>query len=443
MKQHKIGFNTAVSIVIANMIGTGVFTSLGFQVLGIESGFALIMLWVVGGILALCGALTYGEIGAAFPESGGEYNYLSKLYHPAVGFISGWVSVTVGFAAPIAAAAVALGQYVSKVYPSVNAVVLALSIIAIITLIHSINLKAGSLFQRIFTIVKVVCIIMFVGFGLFHVPEHTVNFSADTTAWNDIFSKGFAISLIYVTYAYSGWNAASYISGEMKDAKRNLPKALFVGTLIVMVIYTLLNYVFLYSVPIPELKGVLEVGYLSANKIFGVQVGQFMSLVIAVLLISTISAMVLAGPRVMKSMGTDIKGLRFFAISNKNNVPYVAIIFQSVIAIVLVLTSSFQSLITYVGFTLNLFTFLTVAGIFILRFKHKHIVTSYKTFLYPITPLLFLSIILFILVYIMIEKPVESLYGLGTVLLGLLVYFLTNKKEDKTNSNISVEKEST
>ena len=439
MKQHKIGFNTAVSIVIANMIGTGVFTSLGFQVLGIESGFAIIMLWVVGGVLALCGALTYGEIGSAFPQSGGEYNYLSKLYHPAVGFISGWVSVTVGFAAPIAAAAVALGQYVCKVYPTVNPVLLALSIIAIITVIHSINLKAGSLFQRIFTVVKVVCILMFVGFGLFHAPEHTVNFSADKAAWNDIFSKGFAVSLIYVTYVYSGWNAASYISGELKDAQRNLPKALFIGTLIVMCIYTVLNYVFLYSVPIPELKGVVEVGYLSANKIFGVQVGQFMSLVIALLLISTISAMVLAGPRVMKSMGTDIKGLRFFAISNKNNVPYVAIIFQSIIAIVLVLTSSFESLITYVGFTLNLFTFLTVAGIFILRYKHKHIVTSYKTFLYPITPILFLSIILFILTYIMIEKPIESLFGLGTVLLGLIVYFLTNRKEDNTNKEISVE----
>lgn len=360
MKTHKIGFNTAVSIVIANMIGTGVFTSLGFQVLGIESGFAIIMLWVVGGILALCGALTYGEIGAAFPESGGEYNYLSKLYHPAVGFISGWVSVTVGFAAPIAAASMALGSYVNKVYPGVNPVLMALSVIAIITLIHSINLKAGSLFQRIFTIVKVVCILMFVGFGLFHIPQHTIAFKADSTAWNDIFSKGFAISLIYVTYAYSGWNAASYITGEMKNAQRNLPRALFVGTLVVMVIYTLLNYVFLYSVPIPELKGVLEVGYLSANKIFGAQVGQFMSLIIALLLISTISAMILAGPRVMKSMGTDIKGLKFFAISNKNNVPYVAIIFQSVIAVALVLTSSFQSLITYVGFTLNLFTFLTV-----------------------------------------------------------------------------------
>jgi basic amino acid/polyamine antiporter, APA family len=201
--------------------------------------------------------------------------------------------------------------------------------------------------------------------------------------------------------------------------------------------------VFLYSVPISELKGVLEVGYLSANKIFGSQVGQFMSLIIALLLISTISAMILAGPRVMKSMGTDIKGLKLFAVSNKNNVPYVAIIFQSIIAVALVLTSSFQSLITYVGFTLNLFTFLTVLGIFILRYKHRHLVTSYKTFLYPVTPLLFLSIILFILTYIMIEKPVESLYGLGTVVLGLLLYFLTNKKEDKTPKEIPAEVQST
>lgn len=436
MSSHKIGFNTAVAIVIANMIGTGVFTSLGFQVLGIESGFAILMLWIVGGVLALSGALTYGEIGSAFPQSGGEYNYLSKLYHPAVGFMSGWVSVTVGFAAPIAAAAVALGQYVTKIYPSVNATFLALTVIAAITAIHSINLKAGGLFQRVFTVVKVVCILMFVGFGLFYTPEHTTDFSINKTAWNSVFSSSFAVSLIYVTYAYSGWNAASYISGEIDNAKKNLPRALFVGTLLVMVIYTVLNYVFLYSVPIPELKGVLEVGYLSANKIFGVQVGQFMSLVIALLLISTISAMVLAGPRVMQSMGRDIKGLRFFATSNKNNVPYVAIIFQSIIAVVLVLTSSFQSLITYVGFTLNLFTFLTVFGVFILRYKHKHVETSYKTFLYPVTPVLFLCILAYTLYFVMKDKPVESLYGFGTALLGLVIYFLTNKKENKNNTQI-------
>jgi APA family basic amino acid/polyamine antiporter len=269
---------------------------------------------------------------------------------------------------------------------------------------------------------------MFIGFGLFHTPTHHVDMSVSHQAIQDIFSASFAGSLIYVTYAYSGWNAASYISGEIKDVKKNLPRALLVGTLLVMVVYTALNYVFLYSVPVEELKGVVEVGYVSANKIFGTQLGQFMSLVIALLLVSTISAMVLAGPRVMQSMGKDLSGLGFFTVANKNNVPYVAIIFQSLIAITLALTSSFESLITYVGFTLNLFTFLTVAGIFVLRYKHKHVNTSYKTFLYPLTPVLFLLIILWILVHIMMERPVESLYGLGTVVAGAGVYFATHHK---------------
>lgn len=435
MSAHKIGYNTAIAIVIANMIGTGVFTSLGFQVLNIESGFAILMLWVVGGVLALCGALTYGEIGSAFPESGGEYNYLSKLYHPALGFLSGWVSVTVGFAAPIAAASVALAVYVNKIYPHVNTSTLSVSVIVIITIIHSVNLRAGGIFQRGFTWVKIICILMFIGFGLFYIPEHATSFKPDVPAWKDIFSSAFATSLIYVTYAYSGWNAAAYISGEMKNAKRNLPKALLMGTLIVMIIYTVLNYVFLYTVPIPELKGVVEVGYLSANKIFGVQVGQFMSLVIAILLVSTISAMILAGPRVMQSMGNNISGLKFFATSNKQNIPYVAIIFQSAIAIALVATSSFQALITYVSFTLNIFTFLTVLGVFILRKKFSHIKTSYRTPFYPVTPVLFLVIILWVSYNIARERPTESLMGLATVLVGLLIYYITNRKKETAQSN--------
>ncbi len=417
------------------MIGVGVFTSLGFQVLGIESGFAIIMLWVVGGILALCGALTYGEIGSAFPESGGEYNYLSKLYHPSVGFLSGWVSVTVGFAAPIAAAAVALGNYVSKIYPSVNAIYLALIVIALITIIHAITLRAGAAFQRVFTLVKVICIVMFVGFGMFHIPVHTISFAPNKLAWHDIFSPAFAGSLVYVTYAYSGWNAAAYITGEMENPRKNLPTALIFGTLLVTLIYTVLNSIFLYSVPINELKGVLEVGYLSANKIFGVQLGQFMSLIIAVLLVSTISAMILTGPRVIQKMGQDVKGLSFFGRTNKNKVPYVAIIFQSIIAVVCVLTSSFDSLINYVGFTLNLFTLLTVVGVFILRkrFKNQN-QGGYKTLFYPITPMLFIAILIWILYNIVINKPTESLMGLGTVLVGLGVYFATEGKRHSKGS---------
>lgn len=423
----KIGFGTAISLVIANMIGTGVFTSLGFQVMSIQSPFAILMLWVVGGVLALCGALTYGEIGSAFPESGGEYNYLSKLYHPSVGFLSGWVSVTVGFAAPVAAAGMALGLYINKIYPGVEPRLLAIIVILVFTIVHSITLKLGSALQRAFTLVKVVIIVMFMGFGMFYTPDHTIQVVADSNAWKDVFSMSFAGSLIYVTYAYSGWNAASYIAGEIENVNKNLPRALFWGTLIVLIIYTSLNFVFLRSVPIEELKGVVEVGYLSANKIFGTDLGRFMGLVIALLLISTISAMILAGPRVMQSMGKDIKQLKWFAISNKNNVPYVSVIFQSVISVILVLSSSFESLITYVGFTLNLFTFLTVFGVFILRYKKTGVKSSFKTPLFPLPPVLFLSIIGWILYSIVIDKPVESLLGFGTVLLGLVVYFLTQK----------------
>ncbi len=274
MTNHKIGFYTAISIVIANMIGTGVFTSLGFQVMGIQSGAALLALWIVGGILALCGALTYGEIGAAYPENGGEFHYLSKLYHPALGFLSGWVSVTVGFAAPIAAASMALGKYVHSVYPTINVMLLAIGVIICITALHSFNLKAGSAFQRVFTLVKVLVIITFILFGILYHPNFDISFQLDSNAASNIFSASFATSLIYVTYAYSGWNAAAYISGEIKNVNRTLPRALFLGTLIVLIVYTLLNFVFLTTTPIETLCGQIEVGYLSANQIFGSNIGQ-------------------------------------------------------------------------------------------------------------------------------------------------------------------------
>jgi APA family basic amino acid/polyamine antiporter len=427
MSLHKVGFSTAASIVIANMIGTGVFTSLGFQLENMDSVFAVLMLWVTGGIIALCGAFCYGEIGAAFPESGGEYNYLTRLYRPVIGFLSGWVSVTVGFAAPIAAASVALGLYVSKIYPLSNPLLLSVSVIVAITAVHSINLRTGSIFQRGFTWLKVGCIVAFILAGFFAHPSHQLTFSVARADLSQVFSPVFAGALVYVLYAYSGWNAASYISGEIKDPEKNLPGALLTGTLVVMIIYTLLNFIFLYTVPAGELRGVVEVGYVSAIKIFGQPAGRLMSLVIAILLVSTISAMILAGPRVIQSMGKDIRGLRFFSLTNTAGVPYVAIISQSVIAIVLALTSSFESIITYVGFTLNIFTFLTVAGVFILRRKFKDRPSPYRTPLYPLTPIIFLLMIGWISVNIFIQKPVESLYGLGTVLGGMVLFVFTNK----------------
>lgn len=428
---YKIGFYTAISLVIANMVGTGVFTSLGFQLEGIHSAFSILMLWLIGGLISFCGALVYGELGVSIPRSGGEYAYLSKLIHPCVGFLSGWVSSTVGFAAPVALASMALGSYVNKIFPGVDVTLCALTVVIGITVIHATNLRGGSSFQKIFTTLKVAVILVFIGAGLAYTPAHSISIAPQPFSWSEITSKAFAVSLIYVSYAYSGWNAASYIVGEMQNPQKNLPRALLIGTFIVTVIYVLLNYVFLYSTPANELRGVLEVGHVSATHILGVTGGKIMSIVIALLLVSSISAMIMAGPRIIKSMGEDLPLLSVLSTANKNNVPYVAICAQSGITVILILTARFEAVLTFVGFSLTIFTFLTVLSLFILRAKYK-IATSYKTWGYPVTPILFLAFNGYILYNALSEKPVESLYGLLNVAVGLVLWlagYLYSKKK--------------
>lgn len=429
---YKIGFYTAISLVIANMIGTGVFTSLGFQLFDIHSVFSILMLWLLGGIISFCGALVYCELGVAIPRSGGEYAYLTKLMHPSVGFLSGWVSSTVGFAAPVALASMALGSYVNKIIPQINVTVCALCVVGLITVIHATNLKAGSNFQKILTFLKVFVILGFIIAGFCYTPQHEITIAPQPFSLKEIMSPAFWVSLIYVSYAYSGWNAASYLAGDMQNPQKNLPRALLIGTLIVTVIYVVLNYIFLYSTPANELTGVLEIGHVSAMHIFGQVVGQFMSIVIAFLLVSSISAMIMAGPRIIKSMGEDLEILGFLSKTNKNNVPYVAVIVQSAITVILILSAKFEQVLTFVGFSLSIFTFLTVSSVFILRAR-KLTSPDYKTWGYPVTPLIFLALNAFILYTVFREKPTESLLGLLNVAFGGLIYiagrFIIHKKE--------------
>src|SRR5216117_1327416 len=214
--KRTIGFVTACSIVIANIIGTGIFTSLGFQLNDIQSGFALLMLWVIGGIVALCGALCYGELAAALPRSGGEYHFLSKIYHPALGFMAGFVSATVGFAAPVALAAMAFGKYFVGVFGVGSPVLLSFVVVWVVTAFHLGNLRVGSAFQNISTLVKLLLVGALIGAGLFIHSKQLISFlpAPGDTAW--IFSGPFAVALVYVMYSYSGWNASSYIISEVK-----------------------------------------------------------------------------------------------------------------------------------------------------------------------------------------------------------------------------------
>jgi APA family basic amino acid/polyamine antiporter len=419
-----IGLYSATSIVIANMIGTGVFTSLGFQVMGVRSVFALMLIWIVGGVAALCGALAYGELGAAMPRSGGEYQYLTRCFHPVVGFLSGWVSITVGFAAPVALAAMALGNYASRVFTELRPEAVAITVVLLLTALHASDTRLGARFQNVFTTLKVLLIVGFIAAGLSSVgmARQHIGILPDAAAVRQIFSRDFAVSLFFVSYAYSGWNASAYIAGEIERPQTNLPRSLLLGTLTVTALYVLLNFVFLYTTPIDAMAGKLEVGYISAVNIFGAIGGRLIGSVIALLLVSSVSSMIMAGPRVAQAMAQDMHLLRWFALTNRRGVPAVAIAVQSSIALLLILTSTFDRVITYMGFTLNLFTMLTVAGVIVLRIRRPELPRPSRMWGYPWTAVTFLGIGLWILVFGLIYKPFESMAGLATVLSGLLVY---------------------
>jgi APA family basic amino acid/polyamine antiporter len=418
----KVGLVTAASLVVANMVGTGIFTSVGFQVEYLDSPFALLMLWAVGGVVSLCGALTYGELGAALPRSGGEYHLISELYHPFLGFIAGWISATLGCAGPTALAAIAFGDYTTAVFPGLSSTHLAAGIVVVCSAIHATSITWGSWFQNAFTALKVLLILVFVGAAAGVDPAHSIAVLPDGAGMRELVSPGFAVSLVFVSYAYAGWNAAIYIVGEIRDPQRNLPRSLVLGTALVTVLYVLLNFVFLYTVPAQDMAGQVEVGFLSGSVIFGDAGGEVMSLFIALLLVSTVSALVYLGPRVTQAMGEDVRAFRWLAVTSERGIPVNSVLFQTGLALLFIYTSTFDQVLVYAGFTLILSTMLTVAGVFVLRWRRPEIDRPYTTWGYPVTPLLFLAVNGWILVYVLIDRPVESLIGLGIVAVGAALY---------------------
>jgi APA family basic amino acid/polyamine antiporter len=429
----KFQHQTVTAVVIANMIGTGVFTSLGFQLLDIQSGFAILLLWAIGGLIAVCGSMTYAELGSALPRSGGEYNFLTEIYHPSAGFISGWISATIGFSAPTALAAITFSTYLLTIFPEINndwlRKIIACSLIVILAFIHSSNRKSSGGLQMIFTVMKVGVIILFCfGAILFAKNIQPVSFSPNSNDISTIFSGSFAVSLIYVSYAYTGWNAATYLSSEIERPQKYLPLILISGTTIVTVLYILLNFVFLSVAPIEDMQGKIEIGFIAAQSAFGGSVANFTGLILSLLLISTVSAMTIAGPRVLQVIGEDFKVLNILSIKREDGIPSTAIYIQSLIAIIFILSSSFESILVFAGFTLALNSFVTVIAVFVLRSKQPNLPRPYKTFGYPFTPLIYLALTGWTLYFVIINRPIEVLFSLGIILSGLIFYYFSNRK---------------
>ncbi|MFL6538670.1 MAG: APC family permease [Chthoniobacterales bacterium] len=427
--QSEVSLLTAICIVIANMIGTGVFTSLGFQVGDLPSGFVIVVLWTIGGVCALCGALSYAELGAALPRSGGEYHFLREIYHPAVGFLAGWISATVGFSAPVAIAAVPFGTYLAGVFPGINSLLLSLAVVWVCTAALLWNLKLGSVFQISSTVLKVALIVAMIVAGFAAVSALPVKFTPIKGDAGLIVSAPFAVSLFWVMYAYSGWNASTYITSELRNPARNIPLSLTIGTVVVVVLYVAINAAFLRTTPPAEMIGKQQVALIAGEHIFGTTGGKVMACLICLGLVSTVSAMMWIGPRVTARMGEDFQALRWLATRNSAGVPTIAILAQFAIVNLMLFTATFQSVVNYVQFALTLCSALTVLGVFVLRWKRPELRRPYRVWGYPVTPAIFLAISAWMLWHLIAEQStrIPSLLGLATAAFGLVIYFLSPK----------------
>lgn len=412
----------ATALVVADMVGVGVFTSLGFQVSDVSSGFALLLLWVVGGIVALCGAFCYAELAAMFPRSSGEYNFLTRAYGPALGFMAGWLSATVGFSAPVALAAMAFGQYAKAILPGVPPLPLSLAALWAVSAIRLRGGRSGDAFQVGFTLLKLALIAAFIVAGFTGGGGQPISFAPGAFDPARVFSAGFAVSLVFVMYAYSGWNAATYIVGDLADPPYSLPRALFIGTGLVLVLYVALNAVFLYTTPLAELAGQVDVALISGRHVFGEAGGRLVGILICVGLIPTLGAMMWIGPSVTVTMGEDVPLLRLLAHRSRAGVPVAAILLQCVVASLLLLTQSFEAVLDFIQFSLTFCSFLTVLGLIKLRITRPDLPRPCRAWGYPVTPLIFLTVTLFMLIYLVAVRPLQSLAGFLMMLAGLLLY---------------------
>jgi len=421
-----IGLPTCVALVTATMVGTGVYTSLGFQLQDLRSGFSILVLWGLGGLISLCGALSYAELSARIPRSGGEYTYLSEIYHPAIGFMAACVSLLAGFAAPIALSALAFGSYLHAAYPECGERTSGFAAVVLITLLHLRSLGTSSLVQNAATALKflLVALFLFIGFRAAFLKSSAAEVLRPGAGWfQELARPSSGIALLFVLYAYSGWNATTYLAGEVRNGRRTVGLSLILGTLAVTLLYIALNAVFLTSAPQGDLRGILNVGSVSAAHLLGSQGGRAMSAIIAVGLLASISAMIWAGPRVTQRVGEDYPALGFLARRSDAGIPVPAMLVQLALVLVLLLAGSFEGVLVLAQIPLLFCLMLGVAGTIILRARTGAPEENlFHCPLHPLPPLVFLVCSATGIIYSASTRPWTALGGLGIMLIPLILH---------------------
>jgi APA family basic amino acid/polyamine antiporter len=446
--ERKLGIFPVTNIVVANIIAAGIFTTTGYLMDFLGNPVLMLVLWLVGGVVALCGAMAFGELGAAFPEAGGEYTFISKLFHPMLGFLSGWLSLIVGFSAPIAASAIGFSNYFIWAFPSfqswflfdhimspgIFSRLLAVLVIVIFSLLHARGVVLGARIQNGLTILKVSLVVglIIAGFAfgqgdfghLKAFPKSGQGFSFNFTEL-----KSVGLSLMFIMFAYSGWNSATYIGSEIKNPSKVIPRSLIISTALVTLLYLLLNLFFVYAIPPAKMAGEPEIGGVAVGLAFGDFAGTVISLLISFALFSSLSAFIILGPRVYFSMARDGYFFKWVSVVHPRfKVPQNALLLQSAIAIVLVLSGTFEQIIAYMGFSLGIFPIIAVLGVFKLRMKGE---SKLKLPGYPVVHIFFILINLAILVLAYFERPWESTIAILTALSGIPLFYWFKMKKGK------------
>ena len=444
-----LGIWTASSLVIADMIGSGIFTTTGFIVNDIPNPLWILALWLIGGAIALMGAFAVAELGAMLPFAGGDYVYCYHGYGPFWAFMSGWISLLVGFSAPIAAAAIAIIEYSGYYFPSFSPTTVvplefgpiglylsrghfaAIALIFLLAVFHYSGLRTSKILQNSVTVTKVILIIGLIIAGLTWGKGSWGHFSSaiESGSFSHNLSKS-GVALIFITFAYTGWNAASYIAGEIKNPGWVIPRALILGTGLVTVLYIGLNVIFFYSLPVENMANVLRIGAESTEALFGSGVAQFTTIIFIISMLGCLSAMVFLGPRIYYAMAKDNLFFKSFStVHPRFKTPGTAIWLQAVWASILVISGRFDQILIYAGFILTIFMALTVAAVYILRIKQPGMERPYKTWGYPVTPFIFLLSCAWIVFYTVGGRPSESLLGLLTIAAGIPFYIYFKKKK--------------
>jgi len=435
---------TAACVLVSNMVGTGIFGTTGFMAADLGSPGIILALWILGGVFALFGAFSYGELAAAFPRSGGEYVYIREAYGPLWGFLSGWTSLTIGFSAAIASSAYLFADHLRELVPALMAIgggksagggipLVEVSMVWILTLIHVAGVGAGGFAQRLLTVLKIGALVALVLLGISVGEGDWQNLA--TTDVDVSFGLGTAlVAFMFVTFSFTGWNAATYIAGEVKNPQRNVPRSMVGGVLAVTALYVALNTVYLYALPMSALASqpVDLVGHKTAWALFGPDSGRWFTLMVAVSIVGAASAMIWAGPRVYYAMAVD--GLFPKALgrtASHTGVPRNAIVLQGIWITVLVLSGTFETLVLYATFVLIFFSALAVSSVFVLRLRRPDLPRLYRVWAYPWVPAAYLVLSFAILWAALQIRPTESLWGVATVAAGFPVYLWMARRNEE------------